>query len=409
MPEIRLGRREFIAGIGALGVTGCNLIPGSRPHRHRVFIGTFTNASGEVIPRDFGARHSDAISRGLYCFEFDAREGEVGPVTLAAEISNPTNLIPHPSGRILYACRGQNTRINGRNPVTALRLKDDGSCAVINTEPVGQGPTVGCVDRAGRTLLTTNFSSHSVVAMRLNRDGAIGARTAYITNVADDEEIPSYGPPSSEPHDPDYVFTKPHDIKLSPDEHFAVVPEIRGNRCSVYKFDSFAGSLTPHSVADAPAHTGPRHIGFHPSGRWLYSSGEAGSFISAWNWSASEGILTHQQRLSALPDGWDGRNNPADCVVHPSGRFVYVTNRGCGTIAVFAVNDLTGELSLSDQSEIGSPSCWGMAFDPSGSWAIITAQIADEVRIYAVSPDTGALTYTGRSVPIVLPTCAVIV
>ncbi len=109
--------------------------------------------------------------------------------------------------------------------------------------------------------------------------------------------------------------------------------------------------------------------------------------------------------LTTRPAGFADRNTPADIAMHPSGRFVYVTNRGAGTLASFRIDPATGRLTAGEQAEIGSPSSWSMACDPSGRWALATAQLGDEAMVYAVDSQTGRLTRTGHSLPVTSPTC----
>lgn len=149
----KISRRQVVLGAGAGMLAAGALLPSSSTRR-RVWIGTFTNASGEVIPTDFGPR--TGISRGLYTFEFDTATGRAGDITLAIELTNPANLIMHRNGRVVYACRGMNSRIAGQSPITALAV-EGARLRELNTVPSGGiGPTIGVVDRSGRNLLTTH-------------------------------------------------------------------------------------------------------------------------------------------------------------------------------------------------------------------------------------------------------------
>jgi len=391
-----------------------------------VFVGTFTNATGETVSTDFGTRSPDAISKGLYSFSFDEASEKAGPVQLAAEISSPANLTMHSNKRFLYAGRGQNARINGQSPITAFAVKPDGTLRELNSVPSGgQGPSVGVVDSSGRNLLTTNWSSSSIVCVRLNEDGTLGERTALIgrnpetqssrgASGATQQEAAASGSSEAQGVPGEKVsaemlaagHNKPHAIVLSRTERYAIAAEINSNRCHVMRFDTKKGSLETHAYAPAGNHCGPRHLMFHPSYRWLYTSGEEGSFVSAWRWDEEKGSLEHLQQLSTLPDGYAGpENHPADVRVHPGGKFVYVSNRSTGTIAGYAIDQNTGALTLIGQMKMGSPSSWGFIFDNTGKWAIVSEQIGDAVRIYSVNQATGQFRYTGQELKVVLPIC----
>jgi 6-phosphogluconolactonase len=423
-----VSRRTFLRA--AALATGAAMLPWAASARnkiHWVFVGTFTNASGEDVPTDFGTRGPDSISRGLYSFAFDEKSGKAGPVQLAAEITNPGNLIMHSNKKFLYACRGQNSVIDGQSPVTGFAVKEDGTLRELNTVPSGgRGATVGTVDKSGRNLLTTNFSSNSIVCIRLNEDGTLGERTSLIGQGPTLPGAESGRQGQAQPGGagtgdnlaagaPGTVVsaemvasgnTKPHAVVLSRSEQFAIAAEIHSNRCHVMRFDSNKGSLETHAYAKAGDHCGPRHLMFHPSYRWLYTSDEEGSFVSAWRWDEEKGSLEHFQQLTTLPDGFNGAaNHPADIVVHPGGKFVYVSNRSTGTIAGYGISQKDGSLTPIGQTTMGSPSSWGFIFDGTGKWAIVSEQIGDAVRIYSVNQDTGKFTYTGQELKVVLPIC----
>ncbi|MGC3983070.1 MAG: lactonase family protein [Steroidobacteraceae bacterium] len=384
----------------------------------QVFVGCYTNASGENVPTDFGThRGPQDLSKGVYSFTFDTTTGKAGPIALAAETTNPVNLIMHSNRRFLYACRGQNTRVDGQNVITAFAI-ENGKLRELNTvRSGGGGPTVGAVDASGKNLLTTNFSTNSIVCFRLNKDGSLGERSAMIGKEPVGE-IPNAMPPSSgmaaaaqtgpnpgglAPGVADRA--KPHAIVLSKTERFAVAAEISANRCHVMRFDAAKGSLVTHQFADDTTHSGPRHLAFHPSYKFLYTSGEENSSVTAWSWDEVKGELKPLQNASTLPAGFSGTNNPADVVVHPSGKFVYVTNRGAGTLAGFRIDQKTGLLSAIEPTQLGSPACWGMIFDPSGKWALAAAQIGDEILCYSVDQNSGALKPTGQKLKTMLPSC----
>ena len=349
-----------------------------------VFVGTFTDAFGAEVPAYFGGREAGRSSRGIYSFAFDTRTGRPGPIALAAAVSNPFNLTVHANRRVLYAC-GWPTPPDGHN-LTAFAI-DGASLRPLNaSNSGGGGPNVGVVDRTGQNLLLSNFVTDSIVCVRLHEDGSLGERSAFI------------GRPGDAPGGP-------HAVTLSRTERFALVPEIHANQCRVLRFDARTGSLETHQLAPDLPNAGPRHLVWHPSYRYLYTAGETGSSISAWQWDEDRGQLEVIHGLTTRPSGFTGRNTPADIAMHPSGRFVYVTNRGAGTLTGFRIDPSTGRLSGGDQTHIGSSSSWSMACDPTGRWAVASAQIGDEVMVYAVEPETGRLTRTEHTLPVTSPTC----
>lgn len=411
--------RRALLGAGAAVLTARSPWALADAKVMQVFVGCYTNASGENVPTDFGThRGPNDLSRGLYSFSFDTTTGRAGEISLAAVTSNPVNLIMHSNQRFLYACRGQNTRIEGQNIITAFAI-ENGKLRELNTvRSGGGGPTVGVVDKSGQNLLTTNFSTNSIVCFRLNKDGSLGERSAMIGKEPVGE-IPNAMPPGMAAAPSPNVSgpnpgglapgnadrAKPHAVVLSKTERFAIAAEISANRCHVMRFDAARGTLVTHQFADDTTHSGPRHLAFHPSYKFLYTSGEENSSVTAWSWDEVKGEAKPLQNLSTLPAGFTGTNNPADVVVHPSGKFVYVTNRGAGTLAGFRIDQKTGLLTSIGPAQLGSPACWGMLFDPSGKWALAAAQIGDEIVVYSVDQNSGALKPTGQKLRTILPSC----
>ena len=414
---IPLTRRTALTGAAALAATPAL----AAPRAVRAFVGTFTYAAGDRYPTDFGTVTG---SRGIYSFLFDSRAGRISELGLAAEVRHPGNLIAHPGGRFLYACQGQDFRIDGQNAITAFRV-EGARLVALNTVPCGGGgPTHGVVDSSGRNLLTTNFATSSVVCFRLNADGSIGERTAFIGKPpqprpaaaaaaagappAARRENPNARAPGERSKDPSQ--TKPHTIILTRSERYAIVAEIDSDRCSVYRFDAGAGSLTPHSVAASEPGSGPRHLAFEPSHRFLYSSDEAGSSITAWAWNEAKGEMRALQRLSTIPADFDKTlSHPADVVVHPSGRFVYVSNRGHPSLAGFRIDPATGTLTPLPLTPLPVKASWCLVFDPTGRWALVTLQPGGAVVVYKVDLDSGALTLTDQSAAVAMPTCITLI
>ena len=378
--------RRTLIGAGAALLTGRTALLNAQDRTCRVFVGTFTDPSGQNVPAYFEGNDPGTRSRGLYTFLFDSATGRAGDISLAAEISNPFNLTGHTNKHMLYACRWP-TQIAEQNLITAFVVENNALRELNTVRSGGGGPTVGVVDRAGHYLLITNFVTSSIACFRLHRDGSLMSRSTLIDAKSTD------GEPSG-----------PHNIVLSMTERFAIVPEIFGNHCRVMRFDKNTGLLETHQLARDLNDAGPRHLVWHPSYRYLYTAGEMGSSISAWRWDENEGALNVIQNLTTRPNGFTGRNTPADIAMHPDGRFVYVTNRGAGTLAGFRIDQSNGSLTLVDQADIGSPSSWSMVFDPSGHWALAAAQIGEEVVMYSVNQQSGRLTQTGQTLSVPSPT-----
>jgi 6-phosphogluconolactonase len=382
----------------------------------RVFVGTFTYAQGSAIPADFGEHETP--SRGLYGFSLSPDSGEMGTGKLVAETQSPAHLIVHSNRRVLYACHGQNTLVDQQNPITAYAIEGE-KLRLLNSVPSGgTGPSHGVVDRTGRNLLTVNWSSSSLVCIRLKPDGSLGERTALIGNppgtrvpppLRPGEERSALGSGASAAVASSVAQTKPHCVVLSKSQRYAVVAEVEANRCSIYRFDAEKGSLQLHAAAPAAAGSGPRHLAFDPSSRYLYTADEAASTITAWRWDEQKGELTAMQQLHTAPVDKMKNNHPAHVAVHPNGRFVYVSNRGSGTLAGFRIDQKSGLLTALPDTLLPSKSCWCFDIDSSGAWLLAAIQTSDSVIAYRIHLSTGALTPTGHALIVPLPMCLRIV
>jgi len=276
MPDIT---RRTLLGTGAAMLLSRTTFLFAQSGIHRVVVGTLTDASGENVA-GFGTRGAGNMSRGLYTFTFDTATGRAGDVTLAAEETNPFNLTIHSNRRVLYACRWR-TRIDGQNIITAFAIEGATRRELNTVRSGGGGPTVGVVDRAGRNLLTTNFVTNSIVCFRLNKDGSLGERSAMIGNEPGGATRNALTPgerPGPASAGMGSTPGGPHAIVLSTTEPFAIASEISGNRCRVLRFDARNGFLETHQLAEDVHRAGPRHLAWHPSYRYLYTSGEENSF-----------------------------------------------------------------------------------------------------------------------------------
>ena len=394
IPPARISRRAIL-GAGLALAAGRFAPARAQSGLLRAYVGTFTAADGARVPDYFGG--PGPRSRGIYTFTFDPATGRAGPLALAAEVRNPFNLTLHPGGRVVYTCHWPTER-DGQNLISAFAADGDRLRELNVVRSGGGGPTVGVVDRSGRNLLTTNFTTDSIVCYRLAPDGSLGERSAMIGRE------PAGASRRPQPA-ADGAPRGPHHVQLSPTQRYAVVPEIWGSRCRVLRFDAASGALATHRLVADAGDAGPRHLVWHPGGQYLYTCGEEGSSISAWRWNEAGGKLTLLQNLTTRPAGFTAANRPADIAMHPGGRLVYVTNRGAGTLAGFRIDPASGRLTAVDQAALGSPSSWSMVFDPSGRWALASAQMGDRIVIYAVDEAAGRLTQTGQTLDVVSPTC----
>jgi 6-phosphogluconolactonase len=343
-----------------------------------VFVGTYTGAK----------------SKGIYRFEFDTTTGKLTGPELAAETKNPSFLAIHPSQRFLYAV-GELDKGGG---VSAFALDaTTGELKPLNQQSsVGAGPCHIVVDRAGKNALIANYGSGSVAVLPIGSDGKLAEASAFVQHEGKGADPGR----QSGPHG--------HSINVDAGNHFAVAADLGLDQLRVYKFDADKGRLTPNDppfLATAPA-AGPRHFAFHPNGKWAYVINEMNMTLDAMAWDGEKGTLKRMQTISTLPKDAVGKNfSTAEVVVHPSGKFVYGSNRGHNTIVGYAIDQKTGELTLIGHQGEGIKTPRNFNIDPTGSFMIVASQDGGSVVVFRIDPKTGELKSTGITGEVGAPVC----
>lgn len=337
-------------------------------------------------------------SKGIYRFELDPETGTATAPVLAAETANPTFVAIHPGGRFLYAVNAIADFQGGKTGAVSAFALDPGTgeLKLLNQQPsAGPGPCHLITDRAGRNLLVANYGGGSVAVLPIARDGRLGAPSCAIQHTGS-----SIDPKRQEgPH--------AHSINLDAAERFALVADLGLDRVLIYRFDGAQGKLTPNEPAFAPtrAGAGPRAWSFHPSGRFGYVINELDSTVTAYGYEAERGVLTEIQTIPTLPAGFTGENYPAEIRVHHSGRFLYGSNRGHDTLAVFGIDPETGRLTSRGHVPTGGKWPRNFEMDPSGTWMVVGNQNSDTIRIHRIDPETGALNWTNQELQSPAPIC----
>ena len=349
-----------------------------------VYIGTYTGAK----------------SKGIYVSRFDAATGGLTAPELAAETQSPSFLALHPSGRFLYAV-GEATNLGGNRggAVSAFSLDaKTGRLSPLNHQPSGgAGPCHLAVDQTGKCLLTANYGSGSIAALPIGADGSLGEPGSVIQHHGSSVNPQRQAGPHA------------HFITPDPGNRFALTCDLGLDQVLVYRLDPAKATLIANDPAFAAVKpgAGPRHLAFHPSGRFVFLINEMGSTITTFAYNAEKGALKEVQTISTLPEGFAGKTSCAEVQVHPSGNFVYGSNRGHDSIAIFSVDRASGKLtSLGHQSTQGKTPRH-FALDPSGRWLLAENQESGSVVVFRVDPKTGGLSATGQSVSVGSPVCAV--
>jgi 6-phosphogluconolactonase len=199
----------------------------------------------------------------------------------------------------------------------------------------------------------------------------------------------------------------PHSIVVDPGNRFALVPDLGADKVFVYRFNETSGALAPNNppaAAVAPG-SGPRHLAFHPNGRLAYLINELSSTVTAFRWDPERGLLSEFQTVKTLPDGFAGPSAAAEIVVHPNGRFLYASNRGHNSVAVFAIERDSGSLKLVELVPTEGKMPRNLAFDPSGRWLLVANHDSDNAVLFSVDDRTGRLAQHGEPIHAPNPYC----
>jgi 6-phosphogluconolactonase len=355
----------------------------SKGEKMWVYIGTYTGKGSE----------------GIYRFDFDPTTGKLSNRKLAGKASQPSFLAIHPNHRFLYAV-AEIGDFGGKKSggVSAFAIDPPtGDLTPLNQEPSGgEGPCHLVVDRQGKHVLVANYGGGSASVLPIGEDGRLGKATAFVQH-----EGTGSNPARQEgPH--------AHSINLDAANRFAVVADLGLDKVLIYHFDPEQGTLKtnhPPAVALTPG-AGPRHFAFHPDGHHAYLINEMACTLTAMDYDADRGTFKVMQTISTLPEGAKGDDfSTAEVQVHPSGKFLYGSNRGQNSIAIFAIDADSGKLTaVGHQSHhVKTPRNFGI--DPTGSFLLVANQDGNSIVVFRIDPETGSLKETGVEVEVPMPVC----
>lgn len=358
-----------------------------------LYVGTYSEpirfASGKVL---------EGGGRGIHVLRLDAGAGTLTEAAAAAPARNPSYLTFDPARRFLYAVnemKEHDGAFGGGASAFALDAAT-GSLAHLNTVAThGTDPCHLAVDRSGRNLVVANYSSGHVTVLPIRADGSLGAATQVIAHAGS-----SLDPVRQ---------TGPHVHHIAVDAAGARVyaTDLGLDRIVAYRLDAASGTLAP----DDPPFTqllpgaGPRQLVLDAGGGRAYVLNELGSSVTAHAYDARTGRLVPRRTVSTLPGGFSGRNTCAEMRVAPSGRFLYASNRGHDSVAIFAIAPGSGDLSPLGHVATGgaTPRCFDLA--RSGDFLAAANQDSGTVVLFKVDIQTGALTPTGSVAPVGTPVC----
>jgi len=350
------------------------------------------NPQGSERVRVYVGSYAPADSQGIHVFDLNAATGALTPAGGLAGVANPSFLAIHPGKKFLYAvCEMSAFEGKKGGAVSAISIDPGtGKLALLNQQSSeGAGPCHISVDKEGKCALVANYGGGSVTSLPIRTDGKLGAPVSSIKHE---------GPKAP----------RAHSINVDVGNRFAVAADAGVDKLMVYKLDPVTATLTPNTppgVSTAPG-TAPRHSAFHPNGKFLFVNNEASMSETAFAFDGEKGVLTEIHTVSTLPEGYKGRGlSTAETQVHPSGKFLYVSNRGHDTIAMFSIDPATGKLTPIGHESTQGKTPRNFGIDPTGTFLIAANQGSDTLVVFRIDPATGKLAPTGHSVKAPKPVC----
>lgn len=346
-----------------------------------MYVGTYTNLQ----------------SKGIYAFRFDSTTGKLSPLGLAVKTPSPSYLALHPNGRFLYAVNeiSHFQRMTANGSVSAFSIDSStGMLKLMNAQASqGDGPCHLALGSQGKCVIVANYNNGSISAFPISDDGFLKQSSAFFQHLGS-----SVNPKNQKsPH--------AHCVAVSPDNRFALVADLGLDQVLVYHLNAADGTMSvnePRYAKVAPG-SGPRHLAFHPNGKFVYSINEIASTITTFAYAAQAGTLSELQTVSTIPKDFKEHNDTAELQVHPSGKFLYGSNRGHDSIAVFAIDPAAGTLKPIEHVPTQGKTPRGFSIDPTGAFLIAGNQQSNTIAVFKIDRATGRLTLTGPPITSMSP------
>ena len=346
----------------------------------------------------FVGTYTKAPSKGIYVYRFQEATGEVTPLGaggLAAETENPSFLAVHPNQRFLYAVN-EISKYEGMDAGSVSAFSIDratGTLTLLNRVSTrGGSPCHLELDRSGKWLFVANYGGGSVAAFPVQDDGKLGEASAFFQHAGKGANASRQSGPHA------------HETVVSPDNKFVLAADLGLDRVFSYRLDAAKGGLAPDPgfAALAPG-SGPRHLAFRPDGKFVYVLNEMVSSVAAFRYDAGRGTLAEVQTISTLQLGSTTENSGAEIATHPSGKFLYASNRGQDSIATFRIDAAKGTLTSVHRMSTQGKTPRGFGIDPSGRFLVAGNQNSGTLVVFRIDQRTGELTSTGTVIQVGSP------
>jgi 6-phosphogluconolactonase len=376
---MKIARRFFVALPLFFSLAFPAFAQSTSNHTYTVLVGTYTDKTA---------------SKGIYAFDFDASTGKLTPQGLAAETPNPSWVAVHPNDKWVYAANESGKQ----STISAFSVDPtSGKLTLVNQLPSeGEDPCYLSFDKTGKYLFVANYTSGTVAVFPILDDGKLGAPTSVVKDSG------TLGP-NKERQDGPHA----HWVQVSADNRFVFLADLGLDRILVYRFDSAKGTLAPNNPFFRPldAGAGPRHAVFASDEAHFYVLCEMNSTVSEFAYVSNRGILGYLGAVHLLPPDFQGRNDAAEIAIHPSGKWLFASNRGHDSIAVFAIDPQKGTLASAGDFPTGGKEPRHFVLDPTGQFLLAENQNSNNIVVFRIDPATGALTQVSKTENVSSPVC----
>jgi 6-phosphogluconolactonase len=341
-----------------------------------------------------GPRYGTGESKGIYVSRLNAATGRLTPPELAVETANPSYLAIHPSRKFLYSVN-EHIEMTGKTMGEMSAFAIDtvtGKLRELNRVPSRGGmPCHVAVDKTGRVLAAANWATGSVATFVIRTDGSLSEAVGFNQHV---------GEPAVQVHC--------HAVVFSRDNRFLIETDTGLNSIFVHRLDTKTANITPHQPASLRLQNraNPRHLVFHPNGKWAYVANESGPGCTMLRYDAKKGEFEEVGVTRTVPANYEGRATPAEAVMHPSGKYVLISNRGHESIAVLRINPADGSLMLVEAFQPGGTGARSFNVDPTGQWLFALMQRSNNIFPLRFDLQTGKLSRQSDPIPLPAPVCA---
>lgn len=375
-----MNRRTFattLVGSTAALVAGLETSARAAGSKFLVYFGPYTNAKSG--------------SKGIYVSTFDAATGALGEPALAVEAASPSFVEIHPSRKYLYAV-GEMSGGKTKGGLSAFSIDStSGKLTLLNqVSVIGDGPCHVNVDPSGKVVGVANYGSGSCASYQVKADGSLSEAASFHQHEGPVADAKRQG------------HAHAHSVNFSPDGRFAFVCDLGLDKVFIYKVDTATGKFEKHGEGIVPPRSGPRHLAFHPSGKFVFVNNEISLTCTVFAYDAAAGALKVLETISCLPKDvpWEARFSTAETRVHPNGKFVYVSCRTHDTIARFSFDEATGKLAHLGNTPSGGKIPRNFNLTPDGKWLFAAHQDSGNVVLFKVDATTGEFTPAGKEVTV---------